>query len=183
MARSFVNELNAILNKYNFISKGGNVLSDSYGIDLKYIDKDGIVLYINIGDNLYDFISGNYEIHNVEHDDNNNFLNYIIKLNGNTAEEVLKQAQDFIEVAHSYFNQNEQMEEKKDSEIDLDMKLYDLRKPENSEMNEALRTKIKNIANKYQIKINGYPEKSYDADMREISYRGIYLFVKGLWFH
>lgn len=178
MARSFVNELNAILNKYNFISKGGTVLSDSYGIDLKYIDKDGIVLYINIGDNLYDFISGNYEIHNVEHDDNNNFLNYIIKLNGNTAEEVLKQAQDFIEVAHSYFKHNEQIEEKKDIEIAPDMKLYDLRKPENSEMSKALRTKIKNIANKYQIKINGYPEKSYDIDMHEISYGGIYLFVK-----
>lgn len=178
MARSFVNELNAILNKYNLISKGGIALSDSYDIVLDYIDKDGIVLKINIGDNLYDFIDGNYEIHNVEHDDSNNCLNYIIKLNGNTAEEVLKQAWDFIEVAHSYFNQSVQIEEKKDSEIDMDMKLYDLSKPENSEMNDALRTKIKNITNKYQIKIKGYPEKSYDVEMHKVSYGDIYLFVK-----
>lgn len=181
MARSFVNELNAIINKYNFISKGGIALSDSYGIVLNYIDKGGIVLTINIGDNLYDFIDGNYEIHNVEHDDSNNCLNYIIKLNGNTAEEVLEQTHKLIKIAQSFFKQTPPSEKNPEDKIDMDMSIFDIGRLEYEEeikINQILREKIASIVNIYQIKVSGYPEKSYAIEMPNDWFRSARLSVK-----
>ncbi len=178
MARSFVNEINNIFSKY---VTENNELVNSYSFFCKYIENDGIVLGVNVGNNLYDFINGNYNVLGVDRDDNYQLF-YDIKITGSTVGEVLNQVEELAKTASNYFKQNSQVVEQKqnsqaiiqdqESDIPLDMneKIYKVK--------EGLAREINSIINSYQTKIMYYPEKSYDIKVDYVGWYGVELTVK-----
>ena len=171
MARSFVNELNNIVSKYIITIDGE--LENSYLIYLGCIENDGVVLSVDVGNNLYDFIDGNYNVLRASRIDNCK-LDYEIKIAGSTIGEVLKQVEEIAKTASSYIKQKPQVidqDKKTDIPLDMNERFYKVDK-------ERLAREINNVINSYQTKIKDYPEKSYDIKVDYIDMFDIELVIK-----
>ena len=170
MARSFVNEINNIFSKY---VTGNNELVNSYSFFCKYVENDGVVLGVNVGNNLYDFIDGNYNVLVVDRDDYYQLF-YDIKITGSTIGEVLKQVEEIAKTASSYIKQKPQVidqDKKTDIPLDMNERFYKVDK-------ERLVREINSVINSYQTKIKDYPEKSYDIKVDYIGMFDIELVIK-----